>query len=60
MEKIQLAINIGMGLVSAATEIFQLVNGKTDITDEELKAIIDKANVEQADARAKLAELLGK
>ena len=60
MDKIQLAINVGMGLVSAATQIFQLVNGKNDLSDDELQAIIDKANEAQTEARARLAELLGK
>lgn len=54
------AINAALGLFKAGHEIFELVRGKEDITDEELEAIIAKQNAQQESARAALVDALRK
>lgn len=56
--KIITAIQVAQGLIKAGIEIFNLLNGKEDLTDAELQAIIDKQNAAQAKARDELNELL--
>lgn len=55
---ITLALQTALGLISTGMEIATVLKGKDTLTNEELKAIIDKANAEQVTAFAQLEELL--
>lgn len=57
--RLSAAIKIGMGLINSGKEIFDLLNGKDEITDEDLQAIIAKENAAQEKARAELQKLIG-
>lgn len=57
--RLSAAIKIGMGLINSGKEIFDLLNGKDEITDEDLQAIIAKENAAQETARAELQKLIG-
>jgi hypothetical protein len=58
MEKILVGLDIAFGLVKAGSEIYNLLKGKTDLSDDDLKDLIDKQNEAQATARQKLEDLL--
>ncbi len=59
MDKILAAIQVGMGLIQSGVQIYQLVAGKSNLTDDELNALIDAQDQAQAVARQKLTDLLG-
>jgi len=52
------AINAAIGLITAGTEIFQMLKGKDKLTAEEIRAIIDLNNQKQAEYHAALTEML--
>lgn len=52
------ALNAALSLISAGTEIVEMLKGKEALTPEELQAIIDKQNEQQTQARNALLELL--
>jgi len=55
--KLNAAITIGFNLIKAGMEIVALKD-KGDLTEEDLIAIIERENAEQANARAALLYLL--
>lgn len=57
--KILALIDVATGLFKSGAEILALLKNKTEISDDDLKAIINKQNEAQAAASAKLHALLG-
>lgn len=57
--RLSAAIKIGMGLINSGKEIFDLINSKDELTDEDLQAIIDRENAAQTKARDELRSLIG-
>lgn len=58
MKKIMLGLDVAFGLIKAGTEIYNLLQGKDDLSEDDLKAIIAKQNDAQDIARKKLQDLL--
>lgn len=58
IKKIGAAIDIGLGLIKAGSDILDLLKKGNELTPKQLQEIIAKQNAAQAKASAKLKALL--